>query len=84
MYPYIGIGPKFLKCGPGFGGSCFQKDILNLVYLVSLSLSLARYVFYMYMYIYMYMYTHTYTHSLTHTHTHTHSLTHLVGVLLSR
>eukprot|EP00802_Teleaulax_amphioxeia_P013195 Tamp_13244.p1 GENE.Tamp_13244~~Tamp_13244.p1 ORF type:complete len:480 (+),score=101.93 Tamp_13244:73-1440(+) len=28
-----GIGPKFLKCGPGFGGSCFQKDILNLVYL---------------------------------------------------
>ena len=19
-----GIGPKFLKCGPGFGGSCFQ------------------------------------------------------------
>lgn len=28
-----GIGSKFLKCGPGFGGSCFQKDILNLVYL---------------------------------------------------
>ena len=28
-----GIGAKFLKCGPGFGGSCFQKDILNLVYL---------------------------------------------------
>ncbi|MBJ7494733.1 MAG: nucleotide sugar dehydrogenase [Opitutales bacterium] len=27
------IGPKFLKAGIGFGGSCFQKDILNLVYL---------------------------------------------------
>jgi UDPglucose 6-dehydrogenase len=25
------IGAKFLKAGPGFGGSCFQKDILNLV-----------------------------------------------------
>jgi len=28
-----GLGPKFLKCGPGFGGSCFQKDVLNLIYL---------------------------------------------------
>lgn len=27
------IGPKFLKASVGFGGSCFQKDILNLVYL---------------------------------------------------
>ena len=27
------IGPKFLHASIGFGGSCFQKDILNLVYL---------------------------------------------------
>ena len=27
------IGPKFLKSSIGFGGSCFQKDILNLSYL---------------------------------------------------
>ena len=27
------IGEEFLAAGPGFGGSCFQKDILNLVYL---------------------------------------------------
>ncbi|WP_010522377.1 UDP binding domain-containing protein, partial [Aquimarina agarivorans] len=26
-------GPKFLKASVGFGGSCFQKDILNLVYI---------------------------------------------------
>jgi UDPglucose 6-dehydrogenase len=33
------IGPKFLKASVGFGGSCFQKDILNLVY-ISRSLGL--------------------------------------------
>ena len=27
------VGPKFLKASVGFGGSCFQKDILNLVYI---------------------------------------------------
>ena len=27
------IGPKFLRTSVGFGGSCFKKDILNLVYL---------------------------------------------------
>lgn len=27
------IGPKFLTASLGFGGSCFQKDVLNLVYL---------------------------------------------------
>ena len=27
------IGAKFLKAGVGFGGSCFKKDILNLVYI---------------------------------------------------
>lgn len=33
------IGPKFLNTSVGFGGSCFQKDILNLVY-ISRSLGL--------------------------------------------
>lgn len=28
------IGKKFLKPSPGFGGSCFKKDILNLIYLL--------------------------------------------------
>ncbi|MDT0677445.1 nucleotide sugar dehydrogenase [Autumnicola musiva] len=27
------VGPKFLQSSVGFGGSCFQKDILNLVYI---------------------------------------------------
>ena len=27
------IGKEFLKPSVGFGGSCFQKDILNLVYI---------------------------------------------------
>lgn len=27
------IGPKFLAAGPGFGGSCFKKDVLNLSYI---------------------------------------------------
>ena len=30
------IGKDFLKSGPGFGGSCFKKDILNLVYICKL------------------------------------------------
>lgn len=29
------IGSKFLKASVGFGGSCFQKDILNLVYIAA-------------------------------------------------
>nr|CAG4634700.1 EOG090X03RJ [Alona affinis] len=27
------LGPKFLQASVGFGGSCFQKDLLNLVYI---------------------------------------------------
>lgn len=33
------IGPQYLKSGLGFGGSCFKKDILSLIYLAQ-SLSL--------------------------------------------
>lgn len=29
------VGPKFLKASVGFGGSCFQKDILNLTYIAA-------------------------------------------------
>ncbi|KAK4225169.1 putative UDP-glucose 6-dehydrogenase [Podospora fimiseda] len=29
----VRLGPKFLQAGVGFGGSCFEKDILNLAYL---------------------------------------------------
>ena len=32
----VRIGPHFLKASVGFGGSCFQKDILNLVYICEL------------------------------------------------
>ena len=35
------IGSSFLKTSVGFGGSCFQKDILNLVY-ISRSLGLEK------------------------------------------
>ena len=33
------IGPKFLKSSAGFGGSCFQKDILNLLTSAGISVS---------------------------------------------
>ncbi|KAL2130107.1 hypothetical protein VTI74DRAFT_6886 [Chaetomium olivicolor] len=29
----VRLGPKFLQAGVGFGGSCFEKDILNLAYI---------------------------------------------------
>ena len=31
------IGPHFLEASVGFGGSCFKKDLLNLVYLCKLT-----------------------------------------------
>jgi len=31
------LGPKFLKASVGFGGSCFKKDRMNLVFLPSLT-----------------------------------------------
>lgn len=27
------VCPRFLKASVGFGGSCFQEDLLNLVYI---------------------------------------------------
>lgn len=30
---FFPVGPKFLQASVGFGGSCFQKDILSLVYI---------------------------------------------------
>ena len=41
------IGSKFLNASVGFGGSCFQKDILNLVYIwcgASLQMYAARHM----------------------------------------
>ena len=35
------IGPKMLQASVGFGGSCFKKDVLNLVYIVE-SLNLPK------------------------------------------
>ena len=35
------IGPRFLNAGIGFGGSCFQKDILNLVYIAKMTFSMS-------------------------------------------
>ena len=38
------IGNKFLMASVGFGGSCFQKDILNLVYLCEQVCSKAQFL----------------------------------------
>lgn len=28
------VGPYFLQSSPGFGGSCFEKDMLSLIYIL--------------------------------------------------
>ena len=39
------IGKHFLKSGPGLGGSCFQKDLLNLIYIAK-SYGLSKVAYY--------------------------------------
>ena len=28
------VGPQFLQSSPGFGGSCFEKDLLSFIYIL--------------------------------------------------